>query len=346
MTPPKGRWIAEAEWPSPNIVEKAFYLNGDALSTVSGQGDVTVSNPAHIGMASGYFCPGMRFDNELASDQAKDDTLSTCFDMLLSEDIEIMGQPRLKIAFSVDQPVAQIVARLCEVDSQGISQRITYRPFNLTHWESHETPSQLVVGKLYAVEFSLNACAHRLKAGHRLRLALSSSYWPIVWPSPKPVVISIKEDESTLVLPIRRVDREIPSAHPASIDRILPNSAKTLRAPSGWAKDYADEDGIIIQESFDDFGQSQDRVHGMIMSSHVHMRYAIHPQDPCRANLLVKWSFSYQRDDWEVEIDTSHHISCDHENFYLHRELRATEDAVKSEVLTKEWHQTISRGLL
>ena len=29
--------------------------------------------------------------------------------------------------------MAQIVARLCDVSPEGVSQRITYRPFNLTH---------------------------------------------------------------------------------------------------------------------------------------------------------------------------------------------------------------------
>jgi putative CocE/NonD family hydrolase len=346
MTPPTGHWIAEAEWPSPNVTDQDFYINGEALGSESGQGKVMISNPAHLGMASGYFCPGMRYDNELPGDQAHDDALSTCFDMALSEDLELFGQPRLKIAFTVDQPVAQIVARLCEVDDNGVSQRITYRPFNLTHWQSHETPSELIPGEVYHAEFCLNACAYRLKAGHRLRLALSTSYWPIVWPSPCPVVITVDEKEVVLTLPVRQSDNTIPSAHPASIDQIMADSATTLRQANGWAKDTADEDGTIIQESFDDFGQTQDRAHGMITSSHVHMRYAIHPQDPLSASLKVRWNFSYQRDDWEVEIDTSSHIHCDHESFYLHHELRATEGADKTEVLVKEWKQTIPRGML
>lgn len=346
MTPPKGQWIAEAEWPSPNVTDQDFYINGNTLGSVSGQDKVMISNPAHLGMASGYFCPGMRYDNELPGDQAQDDALSTCFDMPLSEDLEIFGQPRLKIAFTVDQPVAQIVARLCEVNDKGVSQRITYRPFNLTHWQSHETPSELIPGEVYHAEFCLNACAHRLKAGHRLRLALSTSYWPIVWPSPRPVVITVEEKEVILTLPVRHSDNSIPTAQPASIDRIIADSATTLRQANGWAKDTVRDDGAIIQESFDDFGQTQDRAHGMITSSHVHMRYAIQPQDPSSANLKVAWNFSYQRDDWEVEIDTSSHIRCDHESFYLHRELRATEGADKNEVLVKEWKETIPRGLL
>lgn len=346
MIPPKGRWIAEAEWPSANVTGKAFYIDGDTLGQDAGTGEVKISNPAHLGMAGGYFCPGMRFDNELAGDQAVDDELSTHFDMVLTEDLELMGQPRLKMAFRVDQPVAQIVARLCEVDSNGVSQRISYRPFNLTHRESHETPSALVPGQTYNAEFALNACAHRLKAGHRLRLSLSTSYWPVVWPAPKPVTITLDENAFMLTLPVRKSEDLILPLNPAPMEPMVSDAARMLRPADGWAKDHVEPDGTVVQESFDDFGLLQDMTHGMTTSSHVHTRYSIHPERPESADLQVTWQFSYGRDQWQVEIDTSTRMTCDEENFYLHRTLRATEGAVKTEVLTREWSETIPRGLL
>lgn len=39
-------------------------------------------------------------------------------------------------------------------------------------------------------------------------------------------------------------------------------------------------------------------------------------------------------------------MTCDTDNFYLHRKLHATEGANKTEVLTREWSTTIPRGLL
>ncbi len=342
----KGRWIAEATWPSPDITDKPYFLNGGGLGATAGDGQVDISNLAHIGMASGYYVPGMRFDNELPGNQAEDDALATNFDMLLTEDLELMGRPRLKIAFTVDKPVAQIVARLCEVDENDVSQRITYRPLNLTHWQSHETPSALVPGQRYTTEFELRACAHRLKAGHRLRLSLSTSYWPIVWPTAEPVVITLDEDACTLTLPVRVSDDKTPPANPKPIDRMVADIATILRPPSGWAKDYVEADGTIVQESFDDFGQSQDLAHDLSNSSHVHMRYAIHPDRPASASMVLTWNFSFHRDDWCVEIDTISQITCDSDNFYLERKLHATEGAAKTETLTKEWHETILRGFL
>ena len=39
-------------------------------------------------------------------------------------------------------------------------------------------------------------------------------------------------------------------------------------------------------------------------------------------------------------------MTCDADSFYLHRKLRATEGADKSEVLTKEWRETLPRRFL
>ena len=342
----KGRWIAEEVWPSKNVQELVYFLGDGVLGTQSSAGTIAISNPADLGAASGYFCPGMRIDNELPGNQEKDDAQSTCFELQLQAPLEIVGRPRLKLAFRVDQPVAQVVARLCDVAPDGVSQRISYRPFNLTHHNSHESPQALVPGKRYEVEFELNACAHRLQAGHQLRLALSTSYWPIVWPAPKPVEITLECEGCQLVLPERRVMSEPEPANPGPADRFPVLNAEILRAPSSASQLATDEEGRTTLETFDDFGMSRDPYHGLISGSHVQMHYAIHPQLPSSAEFRADWRFQFQRDDWQVQINTSSRMSCDEANFYLHRKLRATEGPDETEVLTKEWSRTISRGLL
>ena len=52
----------------------------------------------------------------------------------------------------------------------------------------------------------LAAAGHAFLPGHRLRLALSPTYWPWVWPSPEPVVLSVFTVESSLTLPVRTPD--------------------------------------------------------------------------------------------------------------------------------------------
>ena len=344
--PRKGRWIAEASWPSPNVRMRRVYPGAGMLADQPTTGEMTVATALSVGKASGYFCPGMRIDNELAGDQQDDDAASVCFDLPLEAPLELMGRAELALSFTVDQPVAQIVARLCDVSPDGVSQRITYRPFNLTHHDSHETPQALIPGQRYTARFALNACAHHLRAGHRLRLALSSSYWPIVWPSPKPARITLDLADCALDLPVRSVASEIATAAPGAPRAFPTIEADTLRAPSSRAATTTDPSGQIIQESFDDFGATRLAKNGLEAGSQVSTRYTIHPDDGASARFDAHWVFTYRRGDWEVEISTENTMTCDAENFYLHRNLRAVEGATKTEVLTKEWSQTIPRGLL
>lgn len=344
--PRQGRWIAEAKWPSPNVVLQTYYLGDGGLEQAPQGGERTVATPAHLGQASGVFCAGMRINNELPSDQSGDDALSVCFDLSLDAPLELLGRAVLNITFTSDAPVAQIVARLCDVSPDGVSQRISYRPLNLTHHSSHETPQALVPGQRYRTSIALNECGHRLRAGHTLRLALSNSYWPIVWPSPTATTLTLDLSKCSLEIPVRTVATEIePSAPPAPQD--FPTlGADILREPLATARTDVMGNGLIVQETFDDYGASRDPYHGLEVGSHVMTRYTIHPDDPTNARFDSHWAFTFQRDGWCVEIETDNSMTCDAENFYLHRNLRAVEGVAKTEVMTKEWSQTIPRGLL
>ncbi|MFY0623850.1 MAG: CocE/NonD family hydrolase [Pelagimonas sp.] len=346
-TPRQGRWIAEQDWPSPNVKMQRHFLVPDGFAETPAASEVTIASPAHIGQTGGYFCPGMRIDNELPEDQSGDDALSVCFDTKpLEAPLELLGRARLRIAFTVDKPVAQLVARLCDVSAEGVSQRISYRPLNLGHFASHETPEPLVPGKVYEAEIELNECAHQLRAGHRLRLALSTSYWPIVWPAPENAKVTLQLENCALHLPVRSVSEEGDPAHPGPAQDFPQLDVAVLRAPDGRSERKTLADGTVVLDTFDDYGKTCDPNHGLISGSHVAMHYAIHPDDPASARFESRWNFTFERNDWQVEIDTESSMWCDTQNFYLTRKLRATEGASEAEVLTREWSETIPRELL
>ena len=345
--PRQGRWVAEQDWPSPSVKGRIMCLTHSGFADEPETGQLTVASPAHVGQAGGYFCPGMRIDNELPEDQSGDDALSACFDSApLAAPLEVLGRARLRIAITVDKPVAQLVARLCDVSPEGVSQRISYRALNLCHYASHETPEMLVPGQVYEAEILLNECAHRLRAGHRLRLALSTSYWPIVWPAPEQAKVTLQLENCSVVLPVRDAKDEIDPANPGPAQDFPTLDAQLLRAPDGWSERKTLPDGTVVLDTFDDYGKTRDPHHGMICGSHVAMHYGIHPDDSASAMFESRWKFTFERDDWRVSIDTECAMQCDAQNFYLTRKLRATEGANETEVLTREWSETIPRGLL
>src|SRR5204862_523556 len=83
-----------------------------------------------------------------------------------------------------------IAERLNDVAPDGTSARVTYGLLNLTHRDSHEHPKPLEPGKRYLVMVTMNNVAHAFPAGHKVRLAVSTCYWPIAWPAPQPVTLS------------------------------------------------------------------------------------------------------------------------------------------------------------
>jgi hypothetical protein len=85
-----------------------------------------------------------------------------------------------------------VIARLCEVAPDGSSLLLSWGV------------TSLGAKDLTRATVRLNVLGHRVRAGHRLRLALANSYWPVVWPAtglPAPDVVC---GTSRLVLPVWR----------------------------------------------------------------------------------------------------------------------------------------------
>ena len=53
------------------------------------------------------------------------------------------------------------------------------------------TPTPLVPGVDYQVTVDLDHIAYTLPAGHRLRVAVSSAYWPMMWPAPDAATLTL-----------------------------------------------------------------------------------------------------------------------------------------------------------
>lgn len=182
-------------------------------------------SPLTVGLFAGKWCSYVA-GPDLAHDQRHEDGGALVFQTdPLEEDIEILGQATAELEISADKPVAMLAVRLSDVQPDDKVTRVTYGLLNLTHGSSPHRPEPLVPGDRYRVRVSLNEVAHRFPAGHRLRLSLSTSYWPLAWPAPTPVRIDIHIEGSTLTLPVRP---------PRASDSILrdfgePQGARPLR---------------------------------------------------------------------------------------------------------------------
>ena len=345
-----GRWIAQERWPATDGTALELRLTSDGkLDTGSHgmesglDGPVDVATKLVVGRQAAYFCPGMRIDNELSGDQAPDDRQSVCFDLApLESDLPILGRPEVAFDFSVDRPVAQLCFRLCDVSPDGVSQRVTYRTVNLTHHSGPDAPEVLVPGRRYQMVLPLNACCHLFRAGHVVRLAVSSSYWPVVWPSPAMAVVSLHLDRTRLRLPVRSGETtEVSLAAPRTFPTI---DTEIIRQPKGEARWLNLPDGTDCLETLDDFGMARDRSHGLITGSRVTQRFSIREDDPLSACHQAEWRFEFRRDGWRAEIVSESKMSSDAENFFLERRISAFEGGRR--ILERQCHEEVARGLL
>jgi putative CocE/NonD family hydrolase len=198
-----GRWVAEQNWPPAQVKAKTWFLDEGHLSPAAGSHSTVVYRADKIvGLQKPEWLP---FPPEgMPGEQTPDDHKSLVFDTRpLDADVEILGHPVARIRVSADRAVAKLALRLCEVTPEGKSWLVTYGLLNLTHRDGDEHPVALTPGQSYDVKIDLSLIAHRFKKGNRIRLSVSESLWPLVWPSPEVVTLTLTHGASSLELPVR-----------------------------------------------------------------------------------------------------------------------------------------------
>ncbi|MBP1908288.1 CocE/NonD family hydrolase [Methanolobus bombayensis] len=200
-----GWWVAEDQWPSPRIRMQEFVLSPGKIHLEPeeiDEGEMRITSPLSVGLFAGKWYSYSE-STDLPNDQSEEDGGALVFDSPeLEEDIEILGAPEIELEISSDKPIAMIAIRLNDVCREGISTRVTYGLLNLTHRDSHEHPQELKVDHTYKIRMLMNHVAQRFPAGNKIRVAISTSYWPLAWPSPEPPSLTIRSG-GKLFLPIR-----------------------------------------------------------------------------------------------------------------------------------------------
>jgi predicted acyl esterase len=240
-----GQWAAENSWPTRNVQMRSYYLNDAGLSPVPGTASVRHHKSDNaIGLATPEWVPFGQ--QEMPGDQNADDRLSITYELpALEADCELLGVPVARLRVSADRPVAQVAVRLCKVLPDGSSWRLAYGLLNLTHRDGHAAPSPLRSNEPVDVAISLGFIAQRLRAGERLRLAISEGLWPLVWPSPDSPTLTLYPADSALDLPMR-VRPATEPAMPVKIVSIAPNKGDVVVTTS------RDADVLTVTDNWPD----------------------------------------------------------------------------------------------
>ncbi len=343
-----GRWVAELSWPSPNVKTKSLHLASGARLTETPAPDMPVSHlsPQSVGMGCGAWC-GFGIGPERPLDQRIDDGRSLCFDSEpLAERLEILGAPVLRLEIAVDRPQAFLAVRLNEVTSDGASARITYGLLNLAHRLSHENPSAVKPGERMTVAVQLNDIAHAFAAGSRIRVSLSTSYWPLVWPSPEPATLTVFTGASRLELPTRKPraeDAKLP-AFPAS-EGAKP-LAKTYHRPAAGRR-WIERDigsGLVTYFIEEDMGHFTIDHIGLETDFVQREAYRIRDDDPLSAEIEISYAISIGRGNWRTRSQTRTVMRADKTHFILTASLDAYEG--EQRIIARNWQERIARDMV
>ena len=353
-----GRWVAEPSWPSPRLEPRLLRLGADGVLRSAGEavapdpeaaaahgadGDRLRIHGAQLcGADAGAWCAESQ-PSDFAPDQRAAEGQSLCFTSApLHERVEILGHPRLTLRFASDRPLALLAARLDDVAPDGVSRLVTTQVFNLTHRESHETPRPLAPGREYTATIALDAIAQAFPAGHRVRLALSPTYWPWAWPSPEPVTLTVVADDSVLELPVRPERAEDADLRPFEAPVVPEGLGETTvgGGPGGraYTRDLAVDD-ITWDFRYVD-GGTVVLPNGWQSREWNRVRYGLREGDPLSARVEVDAeSVLLRGTQGRFHIVTHGEMTCDADTFHVVDTVRVLEgeEGDEREVLTKTW---------
>jgi len=274
--------------------------------------------------------------------QRGDDALSVCFDTpVLDSALTLLGAAELVMTLSSSTPQGQIFARLCDVHRDGASTRIAHGMLNLAHRQGPAQPAAMTPDQRFEVTFRLDQTSYVVPEGHRLRLALSTAYFPFVWPSPEPVCLTLHS--GCLSLPLH--EGGCPDAPEATFGppEALPGwPGETLRSGSYNRQiNSCLASGLVSLTITSDSGRARDPRHGLITDSHASEVWSIHPDDPLSARADITWQQSFERDDLKIDIETGASMTSDKTAFFLTGYIRAFEEG--EPVFEKLFDDTIAR---
>jgi len=320
-----GRWIAENQWPSSNINSIVLHLSGDcSLESGSGTTNTVISSAQDCGASAGEYFP-FAFSDELPDEQSHDDDRSACYTgNPLTSSVDIVGAPAIALSLVPDSTNGQIAVRLLDVRPDGQSALITYGVLNLTHIHSHQHPNALLPGHQIDFTLALDQIAYRIPAGHKLRIAISTAYWPTIWPSPTRTKLQLCT--GTLTLPVRKpsntTDDEVSFEPPEGATHWQPIE----RRPASYHRDTTTDSasGVVTMSVTSDFGENEDTDHGLISGEKMQEHWSIHPDDPLSARVQTHWQQTGGRENamWKTEVTSS--MYSDETTFYFEAELTAT----------------------
>lgn len=190
-------WREEDDWPLPDTHFEKWYLHSDGrANSAAGDGALTTVAPGDESADTYLYdprdpvrtCGGATFlpglfvaANAGPRDQqqieARGDVL--CYtSAVLMQDVEVTGPVTLTLFVSSSAVDTDFTGKLVDVHADGRAMILTDGILRARYRESLSAPKLMQPGTVYELEIDMVATANVFRAGHRIRLEVSSSNFP------------------------------------------------------------------------------------------------------------------------------------------------------------------------
>jgi uncharacterized protein len=350
-----GRWRAAAAYPVPGTTVRRWRLGaGDGplrgrligdVAPDAEAGEMTVPHRATLGSRGSLSWGAGSPPNGLARDLRPDEALLPVFESEpLAADVHVLGRAVVGLVIETDMPVATVVARLSDVAADGTPIEVAAGVLNLTHRESHSSPSPLEPGRPTRIRVALRSAGYRFAAGHRIRLSIATGAWPVLWPSPYPGTVTLRlgVDGASLELPcVPAEDAVAPTAFKTSPPE-LESIGGGADEPVVWRITEDVIDGGMTVSTFEG-GETVNADGTRLYSSEGHAMTA-RDADPAHAEMRSEIRYRLVQDGFTIETDADAITSSTAEAFHMDISLRARLDG--ADTFERHWSETIPRRLV
>jgi len=308
-----GFWVAKDVWSKPEMqcfyVEQFGKLTEGMPIPQAPEHAVYLRSPLDTGTSSGeYFT--LKPDAEMALDQRSDDAGSLTFETVpLACDHDYLGRPVLTLALRTQAETGNLCARLVDVHPDGTATRVAFGVINLTHRDGNAEPETLTPGEKVSIRLELDACGYRFRKGHRIRLAISTAYWPMILPPPEDAGVEIDIASLGLGLPLLGAHQKIAIPEPENPDPL----PKYIEHAPGVTKRQVLKDLSANRTDYrihEDTGLFEHPDTGLSTRQLREEVWSITPGDPLSMTGISTWTCDMRRPDWFVRTISTAKIAC------------------------------------
>lgn len=191
-------WYTTEDWQLTDTEKVSYYLDGDTLRATKPAADACRSytsdpdNPVPYDSVTDYRRREYMLANQDFTD-ARKDVLSYTTEPL-EADVTFVGEVIVSLDVAITTTDADFVVRVIDLFSEDDVQNPNYQmlvraePMRARYRNSFSVPQPMVPHEKTTIRFALPDIAHTFKAGHRIKVCVQSSWFPLAEFSPQQFV--------------------------------------------------------------------------------------------------------------------------------------------------------------